>query len=366
MPELKKRYLSLDVFRGMDIALMIVVNTPGSWSTTFSPFLHADWHGFTLTDLVFPTFLFVVGNSMSFSLSKYENTENSDFLFKVIKRAIIIFLVGFLLYWYPFFEDGQFISFHDTRIFGVLQRIALCYLFASLILRYWNLKGALYFSVFALIFYQIIMLVFGDLTLNGNAALKLDVWLIGEKHMYSGEGVAFDPEGLLSTLPAIVNVIAGYMTGIYLQKQGQNFEMLAKLLLTGCLLIFFAFVWDLNFPINKKIWTSSYVLLTIGIDLVVLSFLVYTIDMEKKRSWTYFFEVFGKNPLFIYLLSGFITMTLLSIDINGVVSYAWIANNLFMSWLGDYLGSFSFALFIMLICWMVGYVMDKLKIYIKV
>ena len=366
MQELKSRYLSLDVFRGLDVALMIVVNSPGLYRTTYSPLLHADWHGFTLTDLVFPTFLFVVGNSMSFALPKYELMGDGEFLKKIFKRTFIIFLLGFLMYWFPFIENGQLKSFSETRIFGVLQRIALCYFFASLIIHYWKIKGAIIFSLVALVLYRVLLGAFGDLSLEGNAVLKLDVFLFGESHLYHGEGIAFDPEGLLSTLPAIVNVIAGYLAGLYLQKNGQNYETLAKMMMVGAALIFMALWWDLFFPINKKLWTSSFVLHTVGIDLLILPILVFIIDISKMTKWTYFFEVFGKNTLFIYLLSEAFVILLFTLDIGDQSAYGWIAENIFGATLGDYTGSLGFALWIMLTCWVVGYVMDKKKIYIKV
>lgn len=366
MQELKNRYLSLDVFRGMDVALMIIVNSPGSWTTTYSPLLHADWNGFTLTDLVFPTFLFVVGNSMSFALPKYESLGDGEFFKKILKRTLIIFLLGFLMYWFPFFENGHLKPWSETRIFGVLQRIALCYFFASIIIHYFKVKGALIFSLTALVLYRVLLGAFGDLSLEGNAVLKLDAFLFGENHMYHGEGVAFDPEGLLSTLPSIVNVIAGYLTGLYLQKNGQNYQTLAKMLMVGCALVFMALWWDLFFPINKKLWTSSFVLHTVGIDLLVLPILVFIIDIAKKTKWTYFFEVFGRNTLFIYLLSEVFVILLFTFSVGDQSAYGWIAENIFGAALGDYNGSLGFALWIMLSCWAVGYLMDKKKIYVKV
>ena len=345
---------------------MIIVNSPGSWSTTYAPLLHAEWHGFTLTDLVFPTFLFVVGNAMSFSLKKYEAAGNGAFFKKILKRTAIIFLLGFLMYWFPFFENGGLKPLSDTRIFGVLQRIALCYFFASVLLHYLSKKQVIWFAVLSLIAYNLILVLFGDLTLEGNAVLKLDKWLIGESHMYHGEGIAFDPEGLLSTLPAISNVIAGYLAGLFIQKKGQDFEAVAKLMLAGFALILIALSWDLFFPINKKLWTSSFVLLTSGIDLIAIAALVYLLDMKKTTGWTYFFEVFGRNPLFIYLLSELIVITLFEVRIGDTSAYGWIAHHIFMDNAGDYLGSFLFALWIMLTCWVVGYFMDKRKIYVKV
>jgi predicted acyltransferase len=270
------------------------------------------------------------------------------------------------MYWFPFFEDGGLKNLNDTRIFGVLQRIALCYFFASVVLRFCKTKGAILFSIFALISYQLLLLAFGDLTLSGNAVLKLDAWLIGESHMYHGNGIAFDPEGLLSTLPAIVNIIGGYLVGSFLQKSGQNYKTIAQMTALGAIFIIVALGWDLFFPINKKLWTSSFVLITIGLDLIILSVLVYVLDIIKKTKWTYFFEILGKNPLFIYLLSELLVTTLYLFKIDGISAYRWIADNVFISSIGGYLGSLGFAVSIMLSCWIVGYFLDRNKIYIKI
>jgi len=253
------RYLSLDVLRGITVTLMIIVNTTGNYSTTFAPLLHAKWHGFTPTDWVFPTFMFVVGNAMSFSLGKYGENGNGAFFKKVFKRSVIIFLLGYLMYWFPFVheQDGQLVfnPISETRIFGVLQRIALGYLFASLILHFWKERGAIIFSVFALFVYWFLLYVFGDYTLERNVVLKLDLTLFGDKHLYHGEGMAFDPEGLLSTLPAIVNVIAGYLTGRFIQQKGNSYETISKLMITGALLLFVALSWNFVFPINKIVFS---------------------------------------------------------------------------------------------------------------
>ena len=365
----QQRYLSLDVFRGMDVALMIVVNSLGS-GETYSPLTHAEWHGFTLTDLVFPTFLFCVGNAMSFSQRKYEALGTNAFLMKVLKRTVIIFLLGYLMYWFPFVHYGAdgltFKPFSHTRVFGVLQRIALCYFIASVVIHYFKVQGALIFSLIALILYRVILGVFGDLSMEGNAGSLLDNWLLAPEHLYHGEGVAFEPEGLLSTLPATVNVIAGYVAGLYLQRNGQNYETIAKMLMVGVVLLLGAIWWDLMFPINKKLWTSSYVLLTVGIDLCVLSLLVFIIDIAGRKNWTYFFEVFGRNTLFIYLLSEVFVILLYSIPVGDTSLGRWIYVNLFQSWAGNLNGSPLFAIWIMLSCWVVGYFMDKRKIYVKV
>jgi len=369
--QLNQRYLSLDVLRGMTVTLMIVVNTPGNGETTYAPLLHANWHGFTPTDWVFPTFMFVVGNAMSFSLVKYETLGNAAFLKKIFKRTFLIFLLGYLMYWFPFItqnEAGEVVlaPISHTRIFGVLQRIALGYGIASLVLHYFKERGAIIFSVVALLGYWLIMYWFGDYTLTGNAALKLDQFVMGENHMYHGEGIAFDPEGILSTLPSIVNVIAGYFAGKFIQDKGHSYEAIAKLMMAGALCVLVALTWNMVFPINKKLWTSSFVLCTVGIDLLILPILMYTIEIAGYKKWTYFFEVFGKNTLFIYLLSEIGVILLYVIQAGDQSLYRTLYNSFFQPLAGDYNGSLLFALWWMLICWLVGYFLDKKKIYIKV
>ena len=370
-----QRFTALDVFRGMTICFMIIVNTPGNGAATFSPLLHASWHGFTPTDLVFPSFLFAVGNAMSFVMPKWSNLSQSEVLWKIFKRTAIIFLLGYLMYWFPFVRRdvaGNFIfsPFAETRVFGVLQRIALCYGIASLIIYYCKPKAALILSVLFLFAYWLLLYLFGDATdplgMQTNAGAKLDVWLLGEKHLYHGEGVAFDPEGLLSTLPAIVNVTAGYFAGKYIQQKGNSFEGLTILLLTGAALIFAAYCWNFSFPVNKKLWTSSFVLLTVGLDCVIIAAIIYIINFKQKTSWTYFFEVMGRNPLFIYLLSelGAILLWFFKAD-SKTALYQWTYSHVF-SHVGSYTGSFLFALSFMLLCWLVGYILDIRKIYIRV
>jgi predicted acyltransferase len=190
--------------------------------------------------------------------------------------------------------------------------------------------------------------------------------LFGEKHLYHGEGVAFDPEGFLSTLPSIVNVIIGYLAGDYIRKHGNNYETISKLMIAGAVLIFAALTWNMVFPINKKLWTSSFVLLTTGIDLLLLPILIYSIEIRKKTRWTYFFVVFGRNPLFIYLLSEVLLISLYLIPAGEKRLPTWINDDFFGSFASPINASFLFALFFMLTCWAVGYVLDKKKIYIKV
>ncbi len=371
MMKMKGRNLAIDVLRGLTIALMIVVNTPGDFHTTYAPLLHANWHGFTPTDWVFPTFLFVMGNSMSFSFPKLVSAGDAAFLKKVTLRSLIIFFIGYIMFWFPFMRynaEGVLVikSFEATRIFGVLQRIALAYLLASLLIYYGNLRGALIGSIVILVAYRMILSWFGDLTLEGNAILKFDRWMVGENHMYHGEGIAFDPEGILSTLPAVVNVVAGYAAGMLIQKKGNTYESIAHLMVVGTTLVFMGLWWDLFFPINKKLWTSSYVIYSVGIDLMVLSILIYIIDLQKLDKWTYFFEVLGRNPLFIYVLSMVGVILLFFFRVGDVRLYTWIYESYFQAIGSAHFGSLLFALSALGICWLVGYVLDRKKIYIKI
>jgi len=184
----QQRYLSLDVFRGMDVALMIIVNSLGSFDTAWSPLLHAPWHGFTLTDLVFPTFLFVTGNAMFFSMQKYEAMGSAAVLGKIAKRSAIIFLIGYLMYWFPFFnitENGDLVfrPLSHTRILGVLQRIALCYGLAAIIIHYFKVKGAVWYIIASLVSYTWALWAFGDLTMQGNIGHQLDLLIMGPNHL---------------------------------------------------------------------------------------------------------------------------------------------------------------------------------------
>ncbi|GAA4645467.1 acyltransferase family protein [Pontixanthobacter gangjinensis] len=370
----KQRYLALDVLRGLTIALMILVNTPGSWSTIYAPFKHAAWHGFTITDLVFPTFLFVVGNAASFSLRKYEHGSDSGFLKKVLKRSLIIFVIGLLLNAFPFVtrEAGELVlkDFSNLRIMGVLQRIALCYLFGSILLHYLRTKQIVILSVLILLAYWGIMWYFGThpgpYSLEHNAALKFDLLIFRPENLWRGFGMAFDPEGLLSTLPAIINVIAGYIAGKFIQRSGNNFTTVWKLAVAGVILLIVAMLWSPYFPINKGIWTSTFVLYSTGWDLLLLGLLIMVIEIFNLKKWTYFFQAFGRNPLFIFIMSGVVVMLMAVIYIGGESLKLWLYQNLYLSWLTDYNASLAFAISYMLLMWLLGYLLDRKKIYIKV
>jgi len=378
MTSLKERFTALDVFRGMTICFMIIVNNPGSGAIPYPPLEHATWHGFTPTDLVFPSFLFAVGNAMSFSLRKYEQISNAAFLKKVIKRTILIFLIGYLMYWFPFFglnSAGEIISapISHTRIMGVLQRIALCYFLGSLLVHYFSTKKVIIISIILLIGYWILLLAFGNqsqpLSMMGNAGLYLDKFLMGNDHLYHGERIPFDPEGWLSTLPAVVNVVIGFFAGKFIQDKGKTFECLSKLMLVGALFIFIALCWNISFPINKKLWTSSFVLITCGLDLIIISALIYILEMKKWNPihWSGFFQIFGRNPLFIYVLSELLFVVLVMLHVSPKENvYNYINRTIFQTIVPGAFGSFLFAICYMLVCWSIGWWLNKRRIYVKV
>ncbi len=378
MAKTDTRFLSLDVFRGLTVCFMIIVNTPGSGATPFLPLQHADWHGFTPTDLVFPSFLFAVGNAMSFAMQKFSTLPHTAVLSKIARRTALIFLLGYLMYWFPFFrvsDTGELSLFpiSETRIWGVLQRIGVCYGLAALLVYFFNRRTVLGLSILFLISYWLVLLIWGNMTdplsLTGNAVLRLDRFLLGDAHLYHGEGLAFDPEGLLSTLPAIVNVVIGYYAGQFVQYAGKNYESIAKLLLVGSGIIFVALCWNMIFPINKKLWTSSFVLLTTGLDLTLLAILIYTIEIKQWNpvNWTRFFIILGKNPLIIYLLSELLAIAFYMIPTSpNEYLFGWINRNFFQLLVPGPVGSLLFALSFMLLCWSVGWALDRRKIYIRV
>lgn len=405
---MKQRYYSLDVFRGATVAFMILVNNPGTWSHIYSPLGHAAWHGLTPTDLVFPFFLFAVGNAMAFVMPRFEEKGDAAFWKKVLKRTALIFLIGLFLNWFPFvqWQDGALVSkpwtwqksdgeWGGVRILGVLQRIALCYFFASVIIYYAKPRGAFLIGLILLMLYWALCILGNPsdpYSLEGWFGTAIDKRILGEPHMYHGEGVAFDPEGLVSTLPAIVEVIFGFLVGDYIRKRGKTIEAgaenigstnplyqtLTVLFIAAVALLFTGYAWNLSFPVNKKIWTSSYVALTVGLAITVLATLIYFIELRNTRGrWNRFFDVFGKNPLFIYALSGLIPKTLSIIRIpNGVGEngkpaftspWGWLYENIFAKIPGPLeFGSLFFALFFVALLWLIGYWMDKKKIYVRV
>jgi predicted acyltransferase len=391
---MNQRYYSLDVFRGATVALMIMVNNPGSWDYIYAPLDHAKWNGCTPTDLVFPFFLFAVGNAMSFVMPRLQQAGTSAFLKKVFKRFILIFLIGLFLNWCPFvmWQNDQLVfkswewtgadgTIHGIRILGVLQRIALCYLFASLITYFCKPKLAFVISASILLLYWLLCLLLGNsvdpFSIQGYFGTAVDKAILTEPHMYHGEGIAFDPEGIASTMAAITQVVFGFFVGQYIQQKGKTYEMLSNLYVIAAVLLFTGYWWDMSFPLNKKIWTSSFVIYTTGLAILTLATLIYLIEFKQaKGAWSNFFDVFGKNPLFIFVLSGFLPRVLGLIRIsNGIVDgkpsylspFGWFYEHVCKNISSNLKnGSLLYAICMIMFYWLIVYLLDKKKIFIKV
>ena len=383
---MNQRFYSLDVFRGATVALMILVNNPGSWGHIYPPLDHANWHGCTPTDLVFPFFLFAVGNAFAFVIPKLENAGENVFWKKIVTRTLLIFGIGLFLNWFPFIkynDTGNIVPkpFADLRIFGVLQRIAMSYFFAAVIIHLFKLKGAFVTSAFILLGYWFLCVAMNPpdpYSIHGWFGTNVDKFVLGERHMYHGEGIAFDPEGLMNTFAAIVQVIFGYFVGNYILLKGKTAEMLNGLFVAGVVLIFTGFCWDMVFPINKKIWTSSYTIYTTGLAMLVLSTMIYIIEFKGRKGWwSRFFDVFGKNALFIFAMSSIIPKTIWLIRIgNGVDTlgkpkylnpFSWFYETVCAPIFTDPRnGSLLYAFCFIAMMWFLAWLLDKKKIYIKV
>ena len=370
MSSMQDRALSVDVMRGITLALMIVVNMSIDEQKSYGPLLHAVWHGLTLTDLVFPSFLFVMGASMSLSLRKFESLNESVLVRKILLRTLLIFTCGYLLSWFPFVEwnaagQMQIIPFEKHRILGVLQRLALTYGMAALLVQFLKTRGIVIVCLSALLINGWALANFGNYTLEGNAGLKLDLWIFGSTHLYKGEGIPFDPEGLLGTLPSLVNVLAGFLMVKSFNEALHVRVWLFKVSGVACCLVLLGLLINQYIPINKKLWTDSYVLITVGFAMIVLVALMVWIDIKGHKSFTYFFEVFGKNTLAIYLMAE-LGMSLMQIcKLSDITFFDWLYRHLFQNWAGDRNGSLCFAVAYMMACWGIGYVLDRKKIYIK-
>jgi predicted acyltransferase len=405
---LNQRYYSLDVFRGATVAFMILVNNPGTWSHIFDPLEHAEWHGLTPTDLVFPFFLFAVGNAMAFVQARLRVQGDAAFWKKIITRTVLIFLIGTFLNWFPFvhWQNSQLVfrgwewtrangEIAGIRVSGTLQRIALCYFFASIIVYYTKVRTAPIIGGLILLFYWILcgaMNPADPFSFEGWFGKDIDLNVFGAAHVYHGDGVAFENEGIISTLPAIVTVIIGFVAGDYIRRRGKGtqvtntndnitppiYRTITILFISAVTLLLVGYLWSLFFPLNKKIQSSSFILTTGGLAILLLSTLVYLIEAKNKRGWwTSFFAVFGKNALFVYALSeligdlfGFIRIPN-GIGENGQASYVsplqWFYRNICAQVPGPpENGSLVYAICIVLFFWVISYWLDKKKIYIKV
>lgn len=382
------RLLALDILRGITIAGMILVNNPGSWGDIYAPLRHAEWNGLTPTDLVFPFFMFIMGVSTYFSLRKFDFSFSFDCLWKILRRTVVIFAIGLAIVWFGkmlrgIYSDASLwetaLDFSDIRILGVMPRLAICYGVGATIAIMCRPRNIPWIIAAMLVVYSV-LLIFG----NGfefadtNVISIVDHKVLGENHMYhdsvGGVRLAFDPEGLLSTLPSIAHMLIGFMCGMLLLKTKDNDKRINSLFIVGVILTFSGFLLDYGMPINKKIWSPSFVLTTCGLASSFLGLLIWIIDIKGYKRWCRFFEVFGINPLFMYCLGAVLSIIIgvTRIPVANEAGYTTLKAFVYKDCLmplccGDAtLASLLFALLFVALNWCIGLILYKKKIYIKI
>jgi predicted acyltransferase len=361
-----ERLGSLDVFRGATIAAMILVNNAGDWSKTYSPLLHAEWHGWTPTDLIFPFFLFAVGVAIPYSFAGRLQRSGGGLgplHWQIVRRSLILFALGLFLSWFPFYT----VDWSAARIPGVLQRIAVVYLVAAFAWLHLGARSRALLALFLLVGYWGAMVWIpvpgygaGDLSPQGNLEAWIDHRLLGSHTWRKAPGPG-DPEGILSTAPAIVTALAGLFAGDWLRSPRTRGEKLRGLLLWGGAATVAGLALDPWFPINKNLWTSTYVLFTAGLALLLSAASYYLVDMKGQTGWTRFFAIFGTNAIFAYFGSSLMAKILI---ISG-----WqqgLYRCLFDSWLPDYVASLAWALAFVAIWWGLTALLYRQRIFIKI
>ena len=361
------RLLSLDAFRGLTIAGMILVNNPGSWSHIYAPLRHAEWHGWTPTDLIFPFFLFIVGVAIPFSFGKrlLRGGSKGGLHGHVIRRSVILFALGLFMAAYPRFDLG------NLRIMGVLQRIGLVYLLAASSFLYLGRRGRVWVVPVLLVGYWALLTFVpvpgsgpGDLSPEGNLGAYLDRMILGDR-LWRG---TWDPEGLLSTLPAMATTLLGIFTGEWLGSERTPGTKAIGLFAGGAVGMGLGLVWGLGFPINKALWTSSYVLFTAGAGLLLLGVFFWVMEVRGRQAWAKPFTVYGMNAIAVFVASGLVAkqMGLTRVGPQEVPLKAWIYEGLFASWAGSLNGSLLFAISYVSIWLAIMWVLYHRRIFIKI
>lgn len=397
------RLLSLDIIRGITIAGMILVNNPGSWSYIYAPLRHAEWNGLTPTDLVFPFFMFIMGAATYFSLRKFDFRLTKQSFLKIFRRSVVLFLIGWAVQWFSHFCYGLSAgnsfaeavnNLESLRTLGVLQRLGICYFAAAIIASTFSSKRIAWIVAGLLVIYSL-MLLLGhgyDISLD-NIIYRIDNAVLTPQHMYhqgnwavlagdltltEGYGsqemmrVAFDPEGLCSTIPAIAHVLIGFLFGKMITAVKDNYDRVRNLLLYGSLMMMAAWLLSYLMPLNKSLWSPTYTLMTCGMAAVLLGILVWVIDIKGHSRWCRFFESFGINPLFMYLMGSVVSILFGSIKLpigdESVSVHNLIYKDLWIGIVGDgnlELASCLYAITTVCVVWCIGYVLYKKKIIIK-
>lgn len=377
-----QRLTSLDVFRGITIAAMLLVNNPGSWSYIYPPLKHAEWHGWTLTDLIFPFFLFIVGVAIKFSLDKYilANVSYAKILWRILRRTSLLILLGLILHGFPNY------NFAEIRLPGVLQRIALCYFFSAILyvvfVKKRNNEILFHTKTFVIIIFILlttyyVLMTFipvpgiGKPTLSAdrkdaNLAAYIDRTIFTEKHLWK-VSKTWDPEGLLSTIPAIATTLIGLICGWWLKEKIDENKKTIIMFVVGMLMFLSSFFCDIFMPINKSLWTPAYVLLSGGLAMCILAICYWFYDIEKKKFLLYQFLVFGTNAITVFFLSGLFARIINLIKINGMVSKQFFYEKvLLMVTLHHYrLASLLYAILFVLLWYGIMNIFYKNKVFIK-
>jgi predicted acyltransferase len=368
LPSDAQRLVSLDVFRGITIAGMVLVNNPGTWQNIYWPLRHAEWHGWTPTDLVFPFFLFIVGVAITLAFASRVERGGSkrDLYLKVIKRTLIIFGIGLFLNAFPRFPIAE------LRIPGVLQRIAVCYFFASIIFLNTRVATQIAITIALLIAYWALVTfvpapgyLAGDLTKEGSLPSFIDRIVFGPNHVWR-QAKVYDPEGILSTIPALATAMMGVLTGHWLRTEKTRYEKVAGMFVAGAVCIALGWAWNSFFPINKALWTSSYVLFSGGLALQFLGFCYWLIDIKGYRRWAKPFEVFGMNAIALYVGAGIMADLLGTIKVQGDSLGSWIYERVFASWLPPIDASLAFAICFVLVWLGLMWILYRRRIFLKV
>ncbi len=369
----KSRLLSLDIFRGMTVAGMILVNNPGTWEAIHSPFEHAAWHGITPTDFIFPFFLFIVGTAIPLAFGKrIEEGLTKNIYWKIIRRSAVIFLLGLFIAAFPYFD------FSTLRIPGVLQRIAVCYLIASLIFLHTNWKQQTLIGIALLLIYWILMTTISvpgcEVTTIDDKACNLSAYLdraiFGVNHIWS-LGKVYDPEGILSTIPAITTTLAGVLTGTWLKSERNDLEKVSGIFFFGVVLVTGGWCWSFFFPLNKALWTSSYVFFTAGMALCFLGFCYWLADIKGYQKWSKPFVIFGSNALALYFGAEMTAKCLDLIQVTGkdgepTALQGWIFETIFLPLAAPIDASLIYAVCFVLFWLFIMWILYRNKIYIKV
>lgn len=358
-----QRVIALDMFRGLALAAMILVNSPGNWGYVYPQLLHSFWHGFTLTDIVFPSFLFMVGVTSYLSRNAHAGEANSVFLLSVLNRASILVLIGYALNALNAFSyDADFI-----RVFGVLQRIGICYLLGNVLLCYLNVRALPYVIGIVLLIYTLLLQYFGGdnaFSLQGNVVRSLDMEVIGADRMWSHGGQAFDPEGLLSTLGALATFLFGYLSAGHWFSAANQIKLIKKLSLIGLGLLLFGLLLTSYIPLNKNLWTASFVLVSAAACYFILVLCLVIADVLSLRWISEPFRRLGSNSLLIYILSWLLTIALSKFELfdTPLVHYLWQKMAIF----DPYFASFAVALAQLCVLWVLANCLYLKRWFLKI